>query len=294
MTFSADTHEFSIRSITDQDAERCGQVAFDAHREVAARHGYAPEQPSADFATALIRAKLADPNAKGVLAESHGAILGSAFLNTFGATPVAAIGPLTVHPDAPGGVGRALMTHVMELARQSDVPSVRLVQSPNHLQSLALYAKMGFDVREPLVLVQGRIAQGELDVPADVRAVGQDDVPNCMRLGEQVIGVQREMELRRAIAEGVAALVERGGRLVGYATGIGMRGHAVAETTADLLALIAGAPQLPGPGFFAPVRNGELLRKLLARGARLGWPAALMSRGRFELGKGAFLPSIAY
>jgi hypothetical protein len=37
-----------------------------------------------------------------------------------------------------------------------------------------------------------------------------------------------------------------------------------------------------------------LLRKLLAGGACLAWPAALMSRGSFELGAGVFLPSIAY
>src|SRR5207302_1603217 len=37
--------------------------------------------------------------------------------------------------------------------------------------------------------------------------------------------------------------------------------------------LIGTAPVLMGPGFFAPLRNGELIRWLFANGFRATWPA---------------------
>jgi len=53
-------------------------------------------------------------------------------------------------------------------------------------------------------------------------------------------------------------------------------------------------PQMPGPGFFVPTRNGALLRWLLEGGVRMLWPAALMTHGDYREATGAFLPSIAF
>lgn len=53
----------TIHPIKAEDAERCGQIAFEVYHDTAADHGFPSEQPSVEVATALIKAKLADPNA---------------------------------------------------------------------------------------------------------------------------------------------------------------------------------------------------------------------------------------
>jgi Acetyltransferase (GNAT) family len=220
----------------------------------------------------MIKAKLADPLAHGFVAERDDRIVGSIFLNTFPPAPVAVIGPLTVQPEAQGGVGRRLMEAAVGEARRRGIGGVRLVQSPVHLRSLALYATVGFDVREPLVLMRGDLPAPEAGA-ARVRRATEADVAACNAACRRVHGLEREHELRGAIRQGVATVAERGGEPVGYAAGLGFLGHAVAETTDDLKALIAGAPAILGPGFFVPTRNGELLRWLLGAGMRAAWPA---------------------
>lgn len=66
----------AIRPMRLDDADACGRVAYDAHRAVAAAHGFPPEHSSVDFSIGLIEAKLSDPNAYGCLAEDGGRILG--------------------------------------------------------------------------------------------------------------------------------------------------------------------------------------------------------------------------
>jgi predicted N-acetyltransferase YhbS len=283
----------SVRRMRPEDAEACGRIGFEAHGAVAAAHGVPSEQPSVEFAVRIISGKLADPLARGFVAEWHGRIVGSIFLNTFPPAPVAVIGPLTVHPEAQGGVGRRLMGAALEEARRRGIEGVRLVQSPAHLRSLALYTKFGFDVREPLVLMQGDLPTAEAGA-ARVRPATEEDVAACNAVCRRVHGLEREHELRRAIQQGVATAAERGGKLVGYAAGLGFLGHAAAETNDDLKALVAGASQILGPGFFVPTCNGELLRWLLGAGMRAAWPATLMSRGPYQPPAGAFLPSIAF
>ena len=73
----------------------------------------------------------------------------------------------------------------------------------------------------------------------------------------RVHGLAREYELRRALAQDVATVAERGGEVVGYAASSGLLGHPVAETTDDPRALIAGARAILGPGSFVPTRNGR-------------------------------------
>lgn len=285
-----------VRALRADDVARCGEIACAAHRDVAGRHNVPPEQPSVEFSTGLIAAKLADRNAVGLVAEdAKGELLGSGFLNYFPPSRVAAIGPLTAHPAAPGGTGRALLERLLAHDGVREHESIRLVQSPSHLRSLALYAKLGFVVREPLVLMQGELPKaGVHDSGAQVRPATLDDVDACMGLAESLHHVAREFELRQAIASDKAALVEHAGRLCGYAAGVGMRGHLVAESDAAAFELISSAPRWPGPGFFVPLRQAALLRGLLDAGMRMAWPAALMTRGRYADPLGAFLPSIAY
>jgi|KBSSwiStaDraftv2_1062776.scaffolds.fasta_scaffold41664_2 ribosomal protein S18 acetylase RimI-like enzyme len=285
---------FEIREIRSADVEACAVAAYAAHSRVAAAHNVPCEHPSVEFSMGLVGNKVKDPNAIGFVAERSGHILGSVFLNIFPNTPAAAIGPLTVDPAAEGSeVGQRLMHAAMNAARNRSIDQIRLVQSPSHLRSLALYGKLGFEVREPLVLLSGPPLGWNAE-RYGVRLATMDDLPGCLRLCIAVHGFARTFELRAAIEQKTACVVERGDYISGYSTGLGLRGHAVGDTTEDLKQLIGTSPPVMGPGFFAPLRNGELFRWLLANGFQASWPANLMTRGPYKEGAGAFMPSIAF
>src|SRR5690348_4926998 len=150
---ATDAQPVVLRPMRSDDAEPCGQIGYMAHGAVAAAHNVPSEQPTVEYAVGLIRQLLAQPLSRGIVAERDRTIAGSIFLNTFGSVGV--IGPLTVHPGLEGGVGRRLIEAALGAARAAGLERVRLVQSPAHLRSLALYVKMGFDVQEPLVLLWG-------------------------------------------------------------------------------------------------------------------------------------------
>jgi ribosomal protein S18 acetylase RimI-like enzyme len=285
----------SVRPINQEDAEICGKIGFEAHKTISSTHGYPSEQPSVDFAIGLICMLLDNPSSWGVLAERNHQIVGSIFLHAFPPSPIAAIGPLTVLPSAEGGVGRALMDAALDEAKKRKFGQVRLVQSPSHIRSFVLYTKTGFILREPLFLMQGAALAGRNHQQGyNVRAALNDDILRCNDVCRSIHGFVRDMELRQAIAQGVAAIVERDGEITGYSAGIGILCHSVARTNEDLKALIGSAPVILGPGFLVPGRNHEILTWLLHSGFRIGWPASLMSVGDYEEPTGPFLPSLAY
>lgn len=284
-----------IRSIRQDDAEMCGKIGFQAHKAISSAHGYPSEQPSLEFAVGMIRTLLANPNSWGALAERDGQILGSIFLHLFPASPVAAIGPLTVDPSAQGGVGRALMEASLTEARKRSYDQVRLVQSPSHLRSFVLYTKCGFILREPLFLMRGNPVPSIVGKKHDVRAARSEDISACNEICISVHGFSREIELRQAIDQQVASVnIDNTGNITGYAAGIGWLGHAVAKTNEVLKALVANASAIIGPGFFVPGRNSDLLRWLLDAGFSMVWPANLMTVGNYQDPTAPFLPSIAY
>ena len=89
-------------------------------------------------------------------------------------------------------------------------------------------------------------------------------------------------------------MVEREGRITGYATALAFFGHATAETNLDLEALIASADSFGGPGILVPSQNGGLFRWCLANGLRVAQPLTLMSVGLYNEPAGAWLPSILF
>lgn len=285
----------TIRPVGQNDIESCGRIGYKAHKSVSTAHGYPPEQPTEEFGIGLIKMLVGNPNTWGVLAEREGTIVGSIFLHKFPPSPVAVIGPLTVHPSAEGGVGRALMEAALAKARERRQDQVRLVQSPSHIRSFVLYTKTGFSLREPLFLIQGQPLKGNAAKYGNIRLVQADtDVAQCNDLCKSVHGFSREMELRQAIEQGTASIVERDGKVTGYSAGIGLFGHSVAKSNEDLKALIANASAILGPGFFVPGRNHELIKWLFENGFRIAWPANLMTLGQYQEPTSPFLPSLAY
>ena len=287
-----------IRPIEQNDADICGKIGYEAHKTISSAHGYPSEQPSKEFGIGLIRRLLGNPNSWGVLAERQGETLGSIFLHKFPPSPVAVVGPLTVHPSAEGGVGKMLMYAALTQARKQNHDQIRLVQSPSHIRSFVLYTKSGFTLREPLFLMQGQSLKGGNNndtSSTNVRLVGDDnDVSVCNDFCKSVYGFSREMELRQAKDQGVATMINQDGVITGYAAGIGIFGHAVAKSNEELKALIADASAILGPGFFAPARNHEVINWLLENGFQMGWPANLMTIGPYQEPQTPFLPSLAY
>lgn len=285
-------HQISFRRAAAADAAECGRICHDAFRSISEKHAFPPDFPSPELATGLLAWLVDHPGFYGVVAEMHGRIVGSNFLDE--RDEVAGVGPITVDPDIQdANIGRRLMADVLARADERGFRSVRLCQAAYHNRSMALYTKLGFQVREPLSTIQGPALLSE--VPGcTVRPVRHEDLEACGRLGERLLGAPRTGDLADGIAAGTAMLVERGGRITGYTSGVAFFGHTVGEANEDVAALIAAAPGFGGPGFLVPTRNAELLRWCLARGLRIVQPMSLMSRGSYAEPQGAWLPSVLY
>jgi predicted N-acetyltransferase YhbS len=282
----------TVREATAADAEPCARIFYDAFAWIAGRHNLPIEPGSREFTRFKAGEMLAHDHIAGVVAERDGDVLGSAFVDERGA--IAGIGPVTVEPATQDdGIGRALMQAILERERYRGAAGVRLVQTAYHYRSLALYAKLGFAVREPLSVLQG--APPLLSLPGlGVRTARDEDVAACGDLCARVHGHDRNGELRDAIAAGTAAVVERPGRISGYATGFGYGWHAVAETNEDLIALLGSAEAFIGLGILVPSRNAELLNWCLAHGLRIVQQSTLMTIGLYSEPAGAYLPSVVF
>ena len=281
----------TLRAPRPTDVEALGQVCFDAFGAINARHGFPSDMPSVEIATGLMGMVLSLPHVEGIVAEREGRPIGGAFLWPDG--PVAGIGPVTVDPEAQNeNVGKRMMEWIVERGDALGLEGQRLVQAAFHGRSMALYAKMGFDVVEPLVVMNGETLW---DVPGRaVRAMTVEDMAEANALCKGVHGHSRAGELAGAVAQGQARAVFADGRMTGYATAIGFFGHAVGEENDDILALIGATEAISGAGILVPNRNSCLFRACLERGLRIVYPATLMARGTYQEPKGPFLPSILY
>ena len=112
-----------------------------------------------------------------------------------------------------------------------------------------------------------------------VRPAQLADVKVCDIVSRQVHGFSRTVELAEAIQQGTASVIEREGRMTGYATVLAFFGHATAETNLDLEALIASVDSFGGPGILVPSQNNSLFRWCLANGLRVVQPLTLISVG---------------
>jgi hypothetical protein len=149
---------------------------------------------------------------------------------------------------------------------------------------------MGFQVREPLSVMQGPALN--MSFPGrDVRPATEADIAACNILCRQAHGFDRGLELREAVAAQAARVVEHLGRISACTTGVGITAHAVAETNQDLKALIGAAPSFAGPGFLLPTRNHELFAWCLDHKLRLVMQMTL-TIGLYNEPCGAWLPSI--
>jgi len=282
----------SIRRAKPEDASVCGQICYEAFHKISSEHNFPPDIPAPEGGIGVLTRLFSDPGFYCVVAEADGSIAGSNCLDERGA--IAAVGPITIDPKVQNrGIGRKLMDAALDRARERNCAGVRLVQAAFHNRSLSLYTTLGFDVREPLAVMQGPAIKKTYE-GTTVRPARPSDLEACNLLALGVHGHHRGGELADAIRQGTATVVERQGRITGYASSTAFYGHAVAETNPDLQALIAAADSFAGPGILVPSRNSELFRWCLANGLRVVQPMTLMSMGLYNEPKGAFLPSVLY
>ncbi len=281
-----------IRRASREDIEVCGEICYRAFCELADQHGFPHEFPDLEAAHGVVRGMISDPGHYGIVAEMNGRIAGSNFMDE--RSTIAGIGPISVDPDVQNsGAGRAMMQHMLDRVAANRLPGVRLVQTAYHNRSLSLYAKLGFEIREPLSVMVGSPIKESI-AGYQVRAATDVDLDACNRLCVVVHGHDRAGELREAIQEGTANVVEHLGRITGYASAIGYAGHAVGESNEELKALISAAPEFLGCGPQIPSRNGELLRWCYNKGLRLMQQTTLMSVGLYNEPRFPFIPSIIY
>jgi predicted N-acetyltransferase YhbS len=218
-----------IRPATPADAEACGRIIFEAFKGIADQHGFPWDFPSAEAGAQLATTFIAAPSIYGLVAELDGRVVGSNFMAE--GDPIRGIGPITVDPALQGsGVGRRLMEAA--LAQAGDALGVRLVQDAFNTRSMSLYAALGFDVREPLLLMQGTPRSGP-DLGYAVRPMAAADLDACGALCAAVHGVERTHELREARQVFSPFVIEREGRITGYlsAATFWLMNHGVAETS---------------------------------------------------------------
>ncbi len=284
--------DLKLRPGRVEDAEPCGRICYEAFGLITSAHGFPHYFASEETVIKQMQASLSGTDVYSVVAEQNGQIVGSNFLRVNG--PVGGVGPITVLPYKQNAkAGRRLMEDVITRAMDMDLKSLRLVQAAYHNRSLSLYTKLGFDVMEPLALMQGTSLNLRIEGYA-VRTAGVDDIPLCNELHYRLHGYQRSKDLEAAVSEGMAFVVEHDARITGYASSIGFSGYAIGESNEELKALIAAAQSFAGPGFLLPTRNSQLFRWCLEHGLLVVEPANLMSMGMYKQPAGAFLPSILF
>ena len=186
--------KLKIRQATADDAGTCGRIFFDAFESIATRHSFPIEPGSPEFTDFQTKAMLATEGITGLVAIHADEIVGSGFADERDA--IVGIGPVTVDPSAQNaGVGRAVMKALLDRERQRGVAGVRLVQTTYHYRSLALYAKLGFAVREPLSVFQGAVPRND-GADRGARPATLTDVAACDGVCRRVHGHARSAELQ--------------------------------------------------------------------------------------------------
>ena len=283
----------TLREATPADAEECARICFEAFGGLHDHHRFPRDFPALEAASGVISVFIGHPSIWGVVAEHDGRIVGSNFLDE--RDPIRGVGPITIDPQHQStGVGRRLMEAVMERGRGA--AGVRLLQDAFHMRSLSLYASLGFEVKESVVVTSGK-PRSEPVGGGEVRPITEDDLEHCEALCKKVHGFERTNELRDAMQAFAPFVAIREGRITAYASNVTFwpMAHGVAESDEDMKALLLGAAAaVEEPiAFLVPIRSG-LFRWCLAEGLRLVKPMNLMAVGEYHEPSGSWFPNVLY
>lgn len=282
-----------IRKIKESDTEIAGKYIYEAFKGIAEQHNFPPDFPTVEAGQGFARMWINHPEIYGVAAE-NGEFVGSNFLTEF--DEIRGVGPITVNPNLQSrGVGRKLMEAVIE--RGKNAAGIRLVQAAFNTKSMSLYASLGFDIKEPLALMEGK-PTGEVSKNVVVRPMTNEDLAEAGELHKRVHGFARTGELSLCLQGFKPFIAIRDSKIVAYASTVSMwhLNHGVAETESDMRDLLMGASaQLGQPvSFLLPTRQAGFHRWTLQSGLRMVQPMSLMTMGKYHEPKGTWFPSVLY
>ena len=284
----------AIRRSQTSDINVCARINYEAFKDISDRHCF----PHTDFrtvelATEITRFWIENPSYFGVVAESEGAVVGCGFMDE--RNPIRGIGPVSVDRTFQcRGAGREIMKALLE--RGKDAVGIRLVQESFNMASLSLYASLGFEVKEPFVLMEGKF-HSPPQYGFEVRPMASEDVGECVALCEKVCGCDRTSDIEYALNNYSPLVACQQGRIVAYTCAISTLGHSVAETEADMQVLLLGAAAYTSEdvlAFHLPLRYGSLFRWCLQSGLRVVKPMAVMAVGEYQSPEGCWFPSFVY
>ena len=286
----------TLREMENGDADTVARILYEAFAAIHDRHRFPRDFPTLEAADTLVGNFIAHPAIWGVVAEDDGVIVGSNFVDERG--PVRGVGPITVDPHTQQrGVGRRLMATALE--RSAGAAGVRLLQDSFNVQSLGLYASLGFQATEPVVVMGGWPRTG-IDAGFEVRPMTERDIDAAAALHLDVHGFDRTTELRDALdaPELEPHVATSDSEVVAYATTLTFfpAAHAVARSAPAMAALIAGtlgAGEAPA-SFLLPVRRHELFGWALEAGLRVVKPMTYMVMGQSHDPRGPWIPSVLY
>jgi predicted N-acetyltransferase YhbS len=287
-----------MTSVLPEHVDEVGQVVYEAFKEIAERHNYEPAFSVPELATGIVRLL--------VQAEGYQSYLlledGKAVACNFGdeRDDVVGVGPVAVAVKKQGnGYGRRVMEALLERAEANGVRSVRLTQAAYNRQSFSLYHNLGFDTRDVLANVRGRIEADERPVDS-VRTFTADDASACDALHREVLGFGRRGDIEYMATMAAPLVVERNGAIAGYATrfpgGETFVTHAAARDESALKDLLIGMQGVSeGPlHLLLPSRHAGTLRWLMGQGFEVMELDCYMVRGEYQEPLGAWLPSPFY
>src|SRR6266567_5307528 len=179
---TASASSVRIRPARPEDVDECGRIIHRAFSRIAEQHGFPSDFPTRDDGIALARQRIGNPRVYTIVAELDGRLAGSCFMTE--RDPIRGIGTVSVDPDIQDqGIGRMLMDATVERGR--DAVGMRLTQDAFNSASMALYASVGFDAKEPLALMTGAL-RSRPETSVEVRPLIREDLPACDELCLQV------------------------------------------------------------------------------------------------------------
>jgi hypothetical protein len=188
-----------------------------------------------------------------------------------------------------------MMEATLEHARGENI---RLLQDLFNVQSLSLYASVGFAMKEPLVQMWGRTSDPPQQNGRSVRPMQPDDTAECNALCSSVHGFDRANELDEALILHEPLVVERDGKIVGYMSAANNRlaNHGVACTLEDMQALISGAcaTRTGEIAILVPARDWAFFDWCLRNGFKARKCSSLNVIGDYVTPNGSYFPSPHY
>ena len=178
MSTAVQSCRITIRRAKPEDAPACGQICYEAFHKINTDHNFPPDVPRRKGAWELLTMMFSHPGFYCVVAEVDGRIAGSNCLDERNRHRRRWDPSRSIRRCRIAAIGRKLMDAVLDRARERNFAGVRLVQAAFHNRSLSLYTTLGFDVREPLAVMQGPAIKKSYD-GFSVRPARPSDLEAC-------------------------------------------------------------------------------------------------------------------